>query len=42
MTALPTENALLAEPGPAPGWWEETPAEAARYDRLYWTKDEDS
>lgn len=25
----------LSEPGLSDGWWEETPAEAARYDRKY-------
>lgn len=30
-----------AEPGPPYGWWEEDPAEAARADRRYWTRDED-
>jgi hypothetical protein len=29
------------EPGPAAGWWEETPAEAADADRRYWNRDED-
>ncbi|MCX4993433.1 hypothetical protein [Streptomyces sp. NBC_00568] len=29
----------LVEPGPPPRWWEETPAEAARYDRMYWNED---
>jgi hypothetical protein len=27
------------EPGPPARWWEETPAEAARYDRMYWNED---
>lgn len=27
----------LVEPGPAPGWWDETPAEAARADDQWWT-----
>jgi hypothetical protein len=31
----------LVEPGLLPGWWEETPAEAARYDRQHFDRDED-
>ncbi|WP_406227363.1 hypothetical protein [Streptomyces anthocyanicus] len=40
MTAPPPDDPP-AEPGPAPDWWDETPAQAARYDRLYWERDED-
>lgn len=29
----------LVEPGRPYGWWEETPAQAARYDREYWNED---
>jgi hypothetical protein len=29
------------EPRPDPGWWDKTPAQAARYDRMYWNRDED-
>jgi hypothetical protein len=29
------------EPGPADGWWEEDPAEAARWDRRHFDRDED-
>ncbi|MFB7707902.1 hypothetical protein [Streptomyces sp. NPDC056105] len=29
-----------AKPSPPPRWWEETPAEAARFDRMYWNEDE--
>lgn len=36
-TVEPTVNEP-AEPGPPDGWWEETPAEAARYDRRYWNE----
>ena len=31
----------LVEPGPAPDWWDETPAEAARYDRAHFERDEE-
>lgn len=30
----------LAEPGLPYGWWDESPAEAARYDRYYFDRDE--
>lgn len=29
----------LVEPGLPYGWWEETPEQAARYDRMYWNED---
>jgi hypothetical protein len=32
----PVDVPELVEPGPAPGWWEETPAAAARADDRYW------
>ncbi|MFD9464363.1 hypothetical protein [Streptomyces sp. NPDC060027] len=35
----PTPQPELVEPGPPPCWWDETPAEAARYDRMYWNED---
>jgi len=31
----------LVEPGLAADWWDETPAEAARYDRAHFDRDED-
>lgn len=31
----------IRERGPAPDWWDETPAEAARYDRAHFERDED-
>ena len=42
-TAAPVEPAAddPVEPGPPPRWWEETPAEAARYDRYHFDRDED-
>lgn len=40
MTARPTDAAPLVEPGPAPGWWDETPAEAAAEDRRYFDRDD--
>lgn len=30
------------EPGPPADWWEEDPAEAARADRLWFDRDEES
>ena len=41
MTAPPAPAPPLVEPGPAPGWWDETPAEAARYDRWWGDNDYD-
>ncbi|MET9445006.1 hypothetical protein [Streptomyces sp. NPDC006610] len=35
------EDPPLSERGPAPGRWEETPAEAARWDRYWFDRDED-
>lgn len=36
----PTSGPLV-EPGRPYGWWEETPAQAARYDRDWFDRDED-
>lgn len=33
----PPVDRLLVEPGPDPDQWDETPAQAARADRDYWT-----
>ena len=42
MTAsFPPADPPLVEPGPVAGWWEETPAEAARYDRAHFDIDLD-
>ncbi|MEU1443097.1 hypothetical protein [Streptomyces mirabilis] len=43
MTAptAPAEVPPPVEPGPAPDWWVETPAEAARLDRAHFDRDED-
>lgn len=45
MTTPPTDARavlpVLVEPGPAYGWWEETPAQAARADRAWFDRDED-
>ena len=41
MASPPAPDPPLSEPDPAPGWWEETPAEAARYDRYWYDRDED-
>ncbi len=39
MTALP--DGPLVESGPAADWWDETPAQAVRYDRAHFNRDED-
>jgi hypothetical protein len=36
-----TASEPLVEPGRPYGWWEETPAQAARYDRMHFDRDED-
>ncbi|MGW1950113.1 hypothetical protein ACWCRC_38140 [Streptomyces sp. NPDC001940] len=41
IAAPPPDVPPQAEPGPPPRWWEETPAEAARYDRMHFDRDED-
>lgn len=43
MTApQPTDDPPLVEPGPPADWWDETPAQAARYDRAHFDRDEES
>lgn len=39
VTAPPEPPPGECPPGPA--WWEETPAEAGRYDRYWFDRDED-
>lgn len=42
MTATPEPTPdPLVEPGLSAGWWDETPAQAAHYDRMYWNRDEE-
>lgn len=33
---FPPADPPLVEPGPAAGWWEETPEQAKRADEDYW------
>ncbi len=40
MTAPPPGSPLV-EPGPPADWWDETPAECARYDRAHFDRDEE-
>lgn len=40
-TPPPAEVPELVEPGPPARWWEETPAEAAQWDRWWGERDLD-
>ena len=41
MTAPLPAAERMVEPGPATGWWDETPEQAADADRCYWNRAED-
>ncbi|MFF9309930.1 hypothetical protein ACF1BS_03375 [Streptomyces sp. NPDC014748] len=41
MTAPPEPDQTEEPAPPGPAWWEETPAEAARYDRYWFDRDEE-
>ncbi|WP_432130618.1 hypothetical protein [Streptomyces tendae] len=40
-TTPTADDPPLVEPGPPADWWDETPAQAAPYDRAHFDRDED-